>query len=178
MAENPNREARIFSVETRFQRMARRPGGISRSQALENAQQKIEANKPEFEAFLDSELRALVDLMAKVRAGTAEPQWAEAVCSHCRQLRDIGTTVGYTLLTFIASNLCEILESAGPGAEGNLKMIDCHVDALLLARQARYRNMRPDQLPELSGGLRKVAEFVSTAPDDNAKQRASLHIGA
>src|SRR5262245_48935598 len=126
MSENSNREARIFSVETRFQRMARRPGGISRTQALENAQQKIEANKPEFEAFLDSELKQLVALMAKVRSGAAGPQWVEVACTHCRQLRDIGTTVGYTLLTFIANNLCQILESAGPGVEGNLEMIDCH----------------------------------------------------
>jgi hypothetical protein len=169
MSESSNREARIFSVETRFQRMARRPGGISRAQAIENAQAKIEANKPEFEAWLDSELQQLVDLRAKVGSGTAEPQWVEAVCSHCRQLGDIGTTVGYTLLTFIASNLCEILERAGPGVDANLEMLDCHIDALLLARQARYRNMRPEQLPELSGGLRRVAEFVSTAPDDDAK---------
>jgi hypothetical protein len=169
MSEKSNREARTFFVDTRFQKMARRPGGISRAQAIENAQLKIEANKPEFEAWLDSELQALVDLVGKVRAGTAEPQWVELACSHCRQLRDIGTTVGYTLLTFIASNLCEILEGAAPGVESNLEMAACHVDALLLARQARYRNMRPDQLPELSGGLRRVAEFVSTAPDDDAK---------
>jgi hypothetical protein len=169
MSENSNREARIFSVDTRFQKMARRPGGISRAQAIENAQLKIEASKPEFEAWVDSELRQLVDLVAKVRAGAGGPQWVEAVCTHCRQLRDIGATVGYTLLTFIANNLCEILESAAPGVESNLKMIDCHVDALLLARQARYRNLRPDQLPELSGGLRRVAEFVSTAPDEDPK---------
>jgi hypothetical protein len=169
MSEKSNREARTFLVDTRFQKMARRPGGISRAQAIENAQAKIEANKPEFEAWLDSELKAVVDLVGKVRAGTAEPGWVEAVGSHCRQLRDIGTTVGYTLLTFIANNLCEILESANAGVESNQEMITCHVDALLLARQARYRNMRPDQLPELSGGLRRVAEFVSTAPDGDPK---------
>jgi hypothetical protein len=169
MSESSNREARIFSVETRFQRMARRPGGISRAQALENAQQKIEANKPEFEAWLDSELRALVDVMDKVRAGAAPPQWVEVVGTHGRQLHEIGTTVGYTLLSFIANNLCQILENAAAGAESHLELITCHVDALLLARQARYRNMSPDQLPELSGGLRRVAEFVSTAPDDDPK---------
>jgi len=31
----------IFSVETNFQRMARRPGGISRQQALSNAQKAL-----------------------------------------------------------------------------------------------------------------------------------------
>jgi hypothetical protein len=166
MAEGSNREARTFHVDTRFQKLARRPGGISRERALENAQAQIEENKPDFETWLDGELKALVAVVAKVEAGTAEPHWAEAVSSHCRQLRDIGSTIGYPLLTFIASNLCDILENPNKGVDINLETINCHVDALQLARQARYRNMRPDQLPELTGGLRRVAEFLRVSPDD------------
>jgi hypothetical protein len=166
MAESSNREARTFHVDTRFQKLARRPGGISRERAIENAQAQIEENKPDFEAWLNGELKELVAVVAKVEAGTAEPHWVEAVSSHCRQLRDIGATIGYPLLTFIASNLCNILESPNTGVEINLGTITCHVDALQLARQARYRNMRPDQLPELTGGLRRVAEFVRVSPDD------------
>jgi hypothetical protein len=78
--------------------------------------------------------------------------------------------MGFVLLTFVANNLCEMLESAnGSGAQCNLELIACHVDALLLARQKQYRKLRPEQLPELSAGLRRVAEFAesaSIAPDD------------
>ena len=42
MAESGDREARVFSVETRFQKMARRPGGVPRDQAIEKAAAKIE----------------------------------------------------------------------------------------------------------------------------------------
>jgi hypothetical protein len=165
MSENKTREGRTFFVDTRFQRLARRPGGIPRETAIENAQEKIEENKPDLVAWVDDEITELIKLMAQVEAGTAEPHWVDAIASHCRQLRDIGGTIGYPLLTFIASNLCEILDSAST-EEVTLEMIACHVDALRLARQARYRNMRPDQLPELTGGLRRVAEFVRISPDD------------
>ena len=165
--QGSGREARTFSVETRFQKLARRPGGLSRTQALENAQAKIEETKPDFEAWLDGELRALTDLVANgVQAGATDSAWAEGIVAHCGQLRDIGTTMGYTLLSFIAGNLCEILEGANTDAKSNIESIMCHVDALLLARQAQYRDMRPEQLPELTGGLRRVAEFIRLSPDD------------
>jgi hypothetical protein len=172
MSENSNRpgsdrEARTFFVETRFQRLARRPGGLSRAQALENAQVRIEETKPDFESWLDGELRELTDLVATgVQAGAADPAWAEGIVSHCGQLRDIGTTMGYTLLSFIAGNLCDILENPNTDAQSHIETIMCHLDALLLARQAQYRGLRPEQLPELTGGLRRVTEFIRLAPDD------------
>ena len=49
MSKAPDRQAQTFFVETRFQRMARRPGGVRREQALENAQANLEESKPEFE---------------------------------------------------------------------------------------------------------------------------------
>jgi hypothetical protein len=169
MTDTPSREGRTFPVETRFQKLARRPGGLPRAQAIEAAEAKIEESKPEFETWLDRELQDLVDLTATVRDGSAKAHWVEELSSHCRQLRDIGTTMGYTLLTFIANNLCDILENPNRGLEGNLEMITCHIDALLLARKAQYRNLRPEQLPELSGGLRRVAQFVRTSVDGTAK---------
>ena len=157
MSNESNREARTFFVESRFQKLARRPGGVPRDQAMKNADATIEESKPGFEVWLDQELQALVELIRKVQAGTAEPQWRDTVCAHGHQLRDIGTTMGFTLLTFIATNLCNILEGTN-GDDCNLELITCHVDALLLSRQQQYRDLRPDQLPELSGGLRRVAE--------------------
>jgi hypothetical protein len=169
MSNEPNREARTFFVDTRFQQMARRPGGVPRAQALENAQARIEEHRPEVEAWLDGELDALVDLVRSAQAGTAKPQRDEAVAAHSRQLRDIAATLGLELLTFVANNLCEILEGANADDPRNLDSIACHVDALRLARQKRYRNMRLEQLPQLIKGLCLVAEAVGAHPDDAAK---------
>jgi hypothetical protein len=163
MSSDSEQIARMFFVDTRFQRMARRPGGIPRAEAVKNAQAEIEESKPELEAWLDQELRTLIDITHHVRAGTAAPGWREMICLHGGHLRDVGTTVGFSLLTFIAGNLCEILDSPHAGGERDAELIACHVDALLLARQKQYRDLRPDQLPELSSGLRQVAESMRAA---------------
>ncbi len=39
--DNDSKDARVFSVETNFQKMARRPGGILREQALMNAEKEL-----------------------------------------------------------------------------------------------------------------------------------------
>jgi len=165
MSKEPERQALTFQVETRFQKMARRPGGIPREQALEKAQANIEDSKPEFEAWLDAELQELADIVRNAQAGTAEPGWIEDICSRSRQMRDLGTTMGFVLLTFIANNLCEILESPQAGQEHNMETIACHLDALLLARQKQYREMPLEQLPELIKGLRLVAQSASIGFD-------------
>jgi hypothetical protein len=49
-------DARVFPVETRFQKMAKREGGLSRDKAIEQAQMQIEKAKTQFEDWLAVEL--------------------------------------------------------------------------------------------------------------------------
>ena len=100
---------------------------------------------------------------------TAAPGWTDDVSFRSRQLRDLGTTMGFVLLTFVANNLCEILEGTQAGHEYNMETITCHLDALLLARQRQYREMPLEQLPELIKGLRLVAKSASVGSDVVAK---------
>jgi hypothetical protein len=82
-----------------------------------------------------------------------------------RQVRDAGTTMGSELMTFIANSLCEVLDAIAAGAECNMESIACHLDALYLARQQRFRNLTPEQVPELTSGLRRLAEVGNTTPN-------------
>src|SRR5215470_10226008 len=165
MPKTPSPEAHTFFVETRFQRLARRPGGVPRELALESAQNNIDQSKPDFEIWLDAELQNLATVVRSAEAGSAGPGWREDVSSRSRQLRDLGATMGFVLLTFVANNLCEILEAAPAGHECDMETITCHLDALFLARQGQYRHMRLEEVPELTKGLRLVKETVSISPD-------------
>jgi hypothetical protein len=169
MAEKPDQETRAFSPHTRFQAMARRPGGITRGQAIENAQAKIEDIKPGFDRWLDGELNALSNAVEGLKSGEAKAEWIDSAQFHCNQLRDVGTTMGFELLTFVSNTLCMILDGIKAGAECNIDSIACHMDALLLVRQQPYRNLRPDQMPELVDGLHRVAESVSIVPNNGQK---------
>lgn len=164
MSKTPKQDVRIFDVETRFQKMSCRVGGISREKAITNAQHHIDEVKPEFDEWFDKELRELANAIRLKKANVSGALWIEGALFHASQLRDVGTTMGFELLSFIANALCEILDAVNDGAKCNMELITCHVDALFLARQEQYRNLRPDQLPELSAGLRKIAELSVTRP--------------
>jgi hypothetical protein len=153
----PGPPARIFPVDTRFQQMARRTGGVPRDQAIERAQSALEAAKPAYEDFL----AGLTDLVRTVEAGNDEPGWIETVAFRSRQLRDSAGSLGYELVAFIAGSLCELLDSIESGSECNMESIVCHIDALMLARQKSYRRMRPEQVPELTRGLQRVVKHVT-----------------
>jgi hypothetical protein len=84
-------------------------------------------------------------------------------------MRDVGTTMGFELVTFITNNLCEIFEAIIAGASPRNEIIDCHIDALLLAKQEQYRHLRPEQLPELNSGLRRVLEVASNPSSGTLK---------
>ena len=163
MSDSGDRNARIFPVETRFQRLARRPGGIPREQAIEKAWTQVEEIKPGFDDWVNKELQSLSDVIKSAGSGNAG-EWAEMANVHCRRLRDVGTTMGFELLTFVADSLCDVLDAIAAGVECNMETITCHVDALFLARQRAYRGMKPEQVPELISGLRRIVDQVNTSP--------------
>jgi hypothetical protein len=161
MADEEN--VRIFSVETRFQSLAKQPGGIPREAAIQAATAKIEELKPGFDDWVESELQSLADALSLAQQGKQASEWIEAAERHARHVRDVGTTMGSELLTFIADSLCSVLEAIETGAECNIESITCHADALMLARKPNYRGLRPDQVPELTNGLRRVANRLGPA---------------
>lgn len=160
MAKKPNSEARFFAVETRFQQLARRRGGIPRDRAIEQAQAEIEEVKVGLDDWLDKELRELADAIKKAEVSGAKPEYIEQANFHCRQLRDAGGTMGCELISFIANSLCAVLNSVAAGGY-NSETVACHVDALSLARQRGYRRLKPEQVPELTNGLHRVAKLAT-----------------
>jgi hypothetical protein len=154
-------EPRIFEVETRFHQKAKRKGGISKERAIEAAQAQIEKAKPGFDQWLDDELKEFASLMARAESGEDKSNWLEALDFRARQLRDSATTFGFELLSFVATSLCEILQSIEAGSAYNMEAIRCHIDALLLAGQKSYRRMRPEQVPDLTSGLHRVVKHVT-----------------
>ena len=59
MRETSGSEVRIFFADTRFERMARRPGGVSREKALAQADKMVDELRLDFGDWLDRELQEL-----------------------------------------------------------------------------------------------------------------------
>lgn len=169
MSEKPKHEVHTFFPDTRFERRARRPGGITREQALAGAQAQVDELMPDFVDWLDRELQDLRAAIQQSEGASFDPSWHERAYRNCCNLRDVGSTMGYELVTFIANNLCEFLDVIKAGTPYDRDMINCHIDALLLAKTEQYRHQRPEQAPEMVNGLRRVVELVSIVPAQKAK---------
>ena len=152
---------RIFAVKTRFQELAQRPGGVPREIAIQQAETQIDGFKPEFVDWVDRELQELAQTFRRVKDSQPDKAQIEDIDRRCRQLRDTGTTMGLALVTFISDNLCKVLDAIKSGAPYDAEVIDCHIDALFLAKQEAYRNIRPEQVPEMTSGLHRMLERAS-----------------
>jgi hypothetical protein len=160
MAESTKGDAAIFPVDTRFQQMARRPGGVPRERAVEGAQRHLDELKPDFNNWLSRQLKDLTVLLQEVASNPNDAAMLERAHEGCCQLRDVGGTMGYELVSFVANNFCDILDAVKAGASYDQNMIDCHMDALAMARTDAYRNLRPEQVPEMTSGLRRMVELA------------------
>jgi hypothetical protein len=148
--------AHIFYVDSRFERLARRPGGVTRDHALAQAQNQVESLKPEFDDWLDRELQRLRTAVGQIDRDPADKDALDSAELTCAQIRDIGTTMDSQLVTFVASSLCAVLDAMKEGAAYDRETVECHLNALLLVKTESYRNLRPDQVPEMTAGLRRV----------------------
>jgi hypothetical protein len=66
------------------------------------------------------------------------------------------------LLAFVTASLANLLESIDVEAELPVDSIVCHLDSLNLAARPNFRGLRPEQVPELTNGLRLVVKHANT----------------
>lgn len=165
MTQAPRQETRDLNIVTTFQRTACRPGGISRDEALENADINIERLKPLFTAWLDDELNELVRTVPNLKfTGPGDFSWIDSLDACSGRLIDVAATMGYPFVSFVAMNLRMLCEAVRKGAECRGEVFACHIDALFLGCQQRYIQMKPEDLPELAEGLRRVMETIQPKP--------------
>ncbi|MBX9826251.1 MAG: hypothetical protein K2Y27_14820 [Xanthobacteraceae bacterium] len=173
MNKPPDYEAREFHVETKFQQLAKRPGGVSREQAVANAQASVATLKPGFETWLDDEIAMLLRSVPKDGQDLSDKHWMDAANSHCQHLADVSATMGYEFVSYVANNLCLMFDAIRHGADYRRDVMKCHVDALLLGRKDKFRRMKPEDVPELTDGLRRVLGSqkpkTATVPGSTAK---------
>ena len=165
VSDQEKHRATIFYVDSRFERLARRPGAVGREQALTQAQSQIDELKTDFGDWLDQELQHLRVVIAEIECDPGDAALLERGENICSHIQDIGATMAYPLVTFVAKSLGMFLEAVKAGATYDKDAIECHVNALLLVKSDSYRDLRPDQVPEMTVGLRRVVELARSDSD-------------
>jgi hypothetical protein len=135
---------------------------MSRNRAIERAEIEIAEVKVQFDDWLSRELAELTTAFEAARDNPNDPERLVELANRGRQLRDVTATIRLELLSFVAASLCDLLDSVSGETEFPIDSIVCHLDALSLSARPDFRELRPDEVPELTKGLRRVVKHVST----------------
>ena len=135
---------------------------MSRARAIERAEIEIAEVKVEFDEWLSRELAELMTAFEAARDSQPDPGRLAELANRSRQLRDVTATMRFELLSFVGASLCDLLDSISAEAEFPIESIVCHLDALNLSARPDFRGLRPDEVPELTKGLRRVVKHAST----------------
>lgn len=98
--------------------------------AIARAEEALKAMSAQFGAWLQDEIVKLDQAQADVRDKGWTPETAEALYFRAHDLKGLGTTYEYPLVTRIAGSLCRLLDKAEARLDAPLVVVDAHVDAI------------------------------------------------
>lgn len=140
----------------------RSPLALSRRAAIERAEAELARTRPGVEEYIKVECQRLeAALLAACKRDENYASFVADAYDAGQNLRDVAGSVGYSLIGFIAANLCTIIETADavrmryPAA-----VIGCFYDALRLVQGRDYAGKKPTDLPDLTAGLLQTVELT------------------
>ncbi|WCL54267.1 Hpt domain-containing protein [Gimibacter soli] len=83
----------------------------------------------EFTAFVSESARTLARCSAEM--DTRGREAATQIFEHSHNLKGIGSTFGFALLTDVAGGLCHYIKYVGPTADFRTDVVRAHVDAII-----------------------------------------------
>jgi len=104
-------------------------GGID-ANAIARAEEALKAMSAQFGQWLNDEVVKLDKAQADIRSQGYTPETAEALYFRAHDLKGLGTTYEYPLVTRIAASLCRMLDDAVKRIQAPLAVVDAHIDAI------------------------------------------------
>ena len=129
--------------------------------------------KPAVGQFVEAECDKLLAALESAKIDGSERDAKVAVADVCsRLIRDVAGNADFVLVGLVAKSLCELFELlAESDVDYPVAVVECHVDALRLARRPEYRGKQIDQfVPQLVDALASAVECVRTL----AARRAAI----
>jgi hypothetical protein len=104
-------------------------GGID-ANAIAKAEAALKAMSAQFGQWLNDEIVKLDQAQADIRAKGYTPETAEALYFRAHDLKGLGATYQYPLVTRIAGSLCRLMDDTDKRMQAPLALLDAHVDAI------------------------------------------------
>ena len=103
--------------------------GIDAS-AIARAEEALKAMSGQFGQWLQDEIDKLDAAQADIRAKGFTPETAEALYFRAHDLKGLGATYQYPLVTRMAGSLCKMLDDPAKRMGAPMMILDAHIDAI------------------------------------------------
>lgn len=120
-----------------------RLGGIDPS-AIAKAEAALKSLSSNFAEWLQDEITKLEAARARVKSDGWNTETAENLYLRAHDLKGLGTTYEFPLITRMAGSLCKLIDDPATRLKAPLFLIDAHIDAI---RAAVRDNIRDDANP-------------------------------
>ena len=104
-------------------------GGIDPA-ALAKAEAALQSLSGQFDEWLNDELVKLDAARAEIQANGYTPASAETLYLRAHDMKGLGGTYGYPLITRVAASLCKLTDEEAVRMKAPLYLIDAHIDAI------------------------------------------------
>lgn len=98
--------------------------------AITKAEEALASLSGQFEDWLGEEIDKLEAAQETVRKNGYTPENAEALYFRCHDLKGLGTTYGYPLITRMAGSICKMLDDVEIRMKAPRLLVDAHLDAI------------------------------------------------
>ncbi|HZZ31438.1 MAG TPA: Hpt domain-containing protein [Phenylobacterium sp.] len=109
-----------------------RLGAIDPS-AIAKAEAALKSLAGNFSQWLNDEIVKLDAARAQVTDAGATPETMESLYLRAHDLKGLGTTYGYQLITRIAGSLCRMIDDKEKRTAAPLDLVDAHIDGIKAA---------------------------------------------
>ncbi len=104
--------------------------GAVDADAVARAEAALKSLSGQFGQWLQDEVDKLESARARVRAEGATPAAMEALHGRAHDLKGLGGTYEFPLITRVMGSLCRLLEEPAQRAAAPLALVDAHIDAV------------------------------------------------
>ena len=137
-------------------------GGIDAA-ALAKAEAALQSLAGQFDQWLADELVKLDGARSAIQANGYTTATAEALYMRAHDLKGLGGTYGFPLITRVAASLCKLTDDEAVRMKAPLFLIDAHIDAIKAIVRDQIRDEDHPVGCALSAELeRKVGEHLAS----------------
>jgi hypothetical protein len=101
--------------------------------AIAKAEAALKSLSSNFTQWLADEIAKLEASRNEVKVQGVSPETMEHLYLRAHDLKGLGTTYGYQLITRIAGSLCRMIDDKDKRIHAPLELIDAHIDAIKAA---------------------------------------------